>query len=230
MTRVTRAVRYDARHWISRYRIYLPYARRRAVYSDAVVRPETQVLIEGFPRSGSSFALVATRFAQDASVNIAHHLHSAANVKEAIRLGVPTLLLVRNPADVALSEKIRNPAITLRQALRAYVAYYDAVMPYAPKVTVADFEQVTGNFSDVISRLNRRYGLDLKLFEHTPENVARCFRIIESWRTPESLTPRPSPHRDALKEALSRDLRRGELSRILRRATDLYEAIKPLST
>src|ERR671920_2182155 len=66
------------------------------------VTPDTQLVIEGFPRSGNSFARRAFIMAQDEPQiknHIAHHLHVPAQVVQAARWQIPTLVLIRRPRD-----------------------------------------------------------------------------------------------------------------------------------
>ena len=62
-----------------------------------VVTPDTQLVMEGFPRSANSFARVAFNRAQSERVRIAHGLHVPAQVIRAARWRIPTLVLIRKP-------------------------------------------------------------------------------------------------------------------------------------
>ena len=44
---------------------------------------------------------------------------------------------------------------------------------------IATFEQVTTDFGEVINAINARFGTGFSLFEHTQDNVRRCFELIE---------------------------------------------------
>src|SRR5262245_65181203 len=72
------------RGWLGQHpALYLPLARgfRRAYDgSRKTVGPETELVIEGFPRCGNSFAVAAFSLAQPRPVRIAHHLHAPAQV------------------------------------------------------------------------------------------------------------------------------------------------------
>src|SRR5215211_5813810 len=71
-----------------------------------IVTPDTQLVIEGFPRSGNSFARSAFVMAQSESpgkIRIAHHMHVPAQVVRAARWQIPTLVVIRRPRDAVLS-------------------------------------------------------------------------------------------------------------------------------
>src|SRR5215211_5981100 len=89
-----------------------------------VVTPDTQLVIEGFPRSANTFARVAFNRAQSGRVRIAHGLHVPAQVIRASTWRIPTLILIRKPKDAVLSFAIRDP-ISVDQALRYYITFYE---------------------------------------------------------------------------------------------------------
>ena len=67
---------------------------------ERAVTPDTQLVIEGFPRSGNTFARRAFVMAQDErfdKTRIARHLHVPAQVVRAARWQIPTLVLIRKP-------------------------------------------------------------------------------------------------------------------------------------
>jgi hypothetical protein len=74
---------------------------RRSV--ERLVTPDTQLVIEGFPRSGNSFARRAFVMAQNESshkTRIAHHIHVPAQVVRAARWRIPTLVLIRRDPEI----------------------------------------------------------------------------------------------------------------------------------
>jgi hypothetical protein len=91
---------------------------------------------------------------------------------------VPALLVIRNPQAVVLSQVAREPDVALRDALSAYVHFHSCLLPYRDRLVVGDFEEVTNDFGSVIDRLNSRYGMSLRPFEHTEANVAECLRLV----------------------------------------------------
>src|SRR5436309_8002883 len=99
-------------------RLYLPFARwKYREIADRIVEADTQLVIEGFQRSGNTFAVVAFEVAQPQPVKLAHHLHAAAQIVAAVRMGVPTLVLIRDPDESVLSHMVREPGITAKQSL-----------------------------------------------------------------------------------------------------------------
>jgi len=124
------------------------------------VTPDKQVVIEGFPRSGNSFARRAFIMAQDETfdvTSIAHHLHVPAQVVRAAQWQIPTLVLIRRPRDAVLSLVIRDP-ISVDQALRYYISFYETSEKYRDAYVLGLFEEVTEDFGQVMKRINDRFG------------------------------------------------------------------------
>jgi hypothetical protein len=139
----------------------------------------TAVVIDGFPRSANTFASVAFQTAQERPVRIAHNLHSAAHLTVAAMRGVPTLVLVREPTDAALSEAIREHPVSLRTVLAAYCRFYETVAPHVGSMIVGEFAGVTTDFGSIIVEMNRRFGTTFRPFEHTSESTELVFRLID---------------------------------------------------
>ena len=231
MSLFRRAVR-GVRRVVGRYpALYLPWIRARRKVLDKAVTSDTEIVIEGFPRSGNSFAVAAFRLAQPGEPRIAHHLHVPAQVITAVRRGIPALVLIRPPEDAVVSLVIRHPEMPLRDGFRDYVAFYRPLLANADGVVVADFSEVITDFGMVIRKLNERFGTGFAVFEHSPENVERCFRILEEQhravnhesRDFEDGVARPSSDRNRLKDAVRRQLEHRDLDRITRDARELYD-------
>ncbi|MEF8940976.1 MAG: hypothetical protein V5A22_14125, partial [Salinivenus sp.] len=79
------------------------------------VDPATEFVLDGFQGSGNSFATVAFKSCQKTPVRIAHHLHAPAQIIQAVRWGIPTLVTLRSPADAVVSLVSRWPYLSLNQ-------------------------------------------------------------------------------------------------------------------
>ena len=104
--------------------VYLPLRRVRSKTRHIIVSKDTEIVIEGFPRSVNTFAVVAFTFAQGRPVKIARHLHAPAQVIAAVRREIPCIVLIRKPRDAVLSLLVRAPHISADQALKDYIRFY----------------------------------------------------------------------------------------------------------
>lgn len=159
---------------------YLRFARwKYPGPSPEVISADTELVIDGYTRSASTYAVYALQLAQARPIRLAHHLHAPAQLIEAVRRDVPALLLVREPRDAILSQMVREPGIAVRDALVAYARFYERLLPHSNCFVVGDFETVTKDFGSVIRALNARFALSLTEFAPTESSVAECFEFIE---------------------------------------------------
>lgn len=170
--------RHALRRRISTYpRLYLPLARWKS--GESVLRAETQLVIDTFPRSANTFAVIAFQLAQNGHVRVAHHMHAPASLLAAAARGVPALVPVREPAPTIVSGHIREPHITLRQLLKTYSTFFESITPARDRFVIATFDEVTADFGAVIRRVNERFGTRFRDFEHSKENLEAVFALID---------------------------------------------------
>lgn len=205
-------------------------AARRA---RGLARPDSKIVIEGFFRSGNTYALAAFRVANPKG-RFQGRLHAPVNVRRAVRLGRPTLVLIRRPADAAISMAIRLPEVTVREALADYVSFYRTILPVRAQIVVADFGRVVADFGSVIADVNRRFGTDFALYERTEENERRTVELVEKWDrderglVDEMRVPRPSAERSAARLRLQSALAEPATKSVLDEAERLYrEFVEP---
>lgn len=146
---------------------------------ECCLSPEKELVIEGFPRSANTFAVVAFRQAQGMETPMAHHLHSEAQVLAGVKRELPVMVLIRHPFDAVRSLLIRQPNIGARDAFKRWTNFYEAASKVKEQILIAEFSQVTSNFGAVIDQLNSRFGTTYRPFSHTGENVQLVYREIE---------------------------------------------------
>jgi hypothetical protein len=160
--------------------LYLPFARRKYPGpSPEVISSETELVIDGYTRSATTFAVYAFQLAQARPVRIAHHLHAPAQLIAAAKAGVPALVVIREPQDAILSQLVREPQVQLRDALVAYRRFYARLLPWRASFVVGEFDEVTHDFGAVVGRLNRHFGTSFTEFTHSERNLAEVFDLIE---------------------------------------------------
>lgn len=194
------------------------------------VTAETEICIEGFQRSGNTFAVIAFQSAQPRVVSIAHHVHAPASVLAATRLGTPALVLVRPPEDTVLSCVIRWPHLTIGQALRSYGRFYRPLVACRDRFVVARFQDVIEDFGKVIREVNGRFGTAFEEFMCTKGNVSQVMEELDRWDRNalgqgeylERARARPTEAREDLKAALRLSYRRPRLDRLRAQAEELY--------
>jgi hypothetical protein len=230
----------NARVWARRYVgrhpfLFYNFYRLKPTYKDLLVDRETQIVIVGFPRSGNTFAVVAFQQAQRERVRIAHHLHMPAQVVRAARWGIPILLLARKPTDAVLSLVVREPGVSIRQALKHYISFYEKAAKYRDSLVVGFFEEVTRDYGVVLERVNAKFGTEFSTFVHSEENVKSVFDHIEEvhrarrgGRLDEKVITHPSAIKAGLKDALKKELEAPEVRKLIARAEAVYESLRPM--
>lgn len=96
---------------------------------------------------------------------------------------------------------------------------------------MADFEQVTQNFGEVIECINNRFETDFKVFEYAEENLTKVFQIVEEMDkqdtglrgVQEESIARPSRKRERLKMLMQDKLKESGNSYLPREEQDLYK-------
>jgi hypothetical protein len=196
-----------------------------------VVTPDTQLVIEGFPRSANTFARVAFNSAQGERARIAHGLHVPAQVIRAARWRIPTLVLIRKPKDAVLSFAIRDP-ISVDQALRYYLSFYETVEEYRNAYVLGLFEEVIEDFGEVIRHINDRFGTIFSPFIHDEQNVEGVFARIErnsrkrfGEMSLENKASRPFAARERLKRKVEYDLEDPKRRGLISRAETVYDRL-----
>lgn len=226
-----------ARSW---HRVRRPLTRRRRLYvavnrmrrsrRDLLASRSSVLVIEGPMRSGNTFCVAAFVHVNGEAAHVGRHLHAPAHVLHAVALGIPTIVLVRDPVDACISHVIRRPELTLRDSLRDYVDFYRTLEPVRDRIVVAPFERAIHDFGSVLKEVNARFGTDFDLYLPSPANDAAVMRKVESMgraenggQVDENGVARPSAERRAQKEQLLQELRSPELAELAGAATDRYE-------
>jgi hypothetical protein len=155
---------------------------RRRVRTVNVATPGVHLVIEGFPRSGNTFAREAVIEANP-GLHVASHLHRAAHVIHAVDLGIPALVLVRDPVDAVASFLFMNEYRTVDAALRAYCRFYRRLWRHRDRFVVATFDQVVSDLGAVIERLNAFSGTNMIAFDHNPTAMTAILCRIEAAAT-----------------------------------------------
>ncbi|MEQ8693686.1 MAG: hypothetical protein RIC89_22975 [Pseudomonadales bacterium] len=204
---------------------------RKRLAAARIVAADRPILIDSFPRSGSSFAYHAFIEANpDCDRRVATHQHRSSQFLIADRLGVPALVLVRGPRDAVVSLLAMGidqgflPALSGRgarrciaSALRRYARFHERVLP-VHNLVIAGFEEVTQDFGQVISRVNTRFGTNFVPFQHDEKRVAEMLQRLSGRKRHLA----PNVDRDWIKAALVETYDASELASTRERAESAY--------
>jgi hypothetical protein len=160
--------KHKARSFLSLYpELFFPLVKLKESKKLAVGK-HTQIVIEGFPRSGNSFVVGAFEAAQPNPVVIAHHLHAPAQIIQAARQDIPTLVLAREPVGAVVSRLAMGLEVnelrgtqaflpSLSQLLRTYIGFYTRILPYQDQYVLGLFEEVTRDLGTLIKKSTKSF-------------------------------------------------------------------------
>jgi hypothetical protein len=230
--------KYWLRGLLGPYPLYIRFLRWRHGADKGIVGPDTEIVIESYPRSGNTFSVTAFEMAQGRQPPRADHLHAPAQVVLAARMRIPCLVLIRKPEDAILSHAIRFPYISIRQCLTDYVRFYKTVLPYRGSYLLVRFESATRDFGAVIVALNQKFGTSFAVFDHTPENEKECFAIVQrryeerfgdGRSISEAIHSRPSAEKakmtESTRKAFTIEFNSQELTSLRQEAIRLYQTL-----
>lgn len=194
-----------------------------------LARQDTAIVIEGFLRSGNTFSVAAFIVANGSDLHVARHLHGAPHLLRAARLGLPTVLLIRPPADAVASYLVRRPTLTPKDALTEYLDFYRTAWRVRDAFVVGLFDEVVNDFGSVIAKVNDRFGTSFTPYSPDRESREAAFRLVEEMnrlecrgQLVETHVGRPSEQRQQQAAAVSERLRVPRSSQLLQAADDLY--------
>ncbi len=183
------------------------YVVGRKPLRPSLVTRRTDLVMDGFPRSANTYSRAAFDLTNQRRVS--SHLHSPRAIEQGMRLGIPCIVLARDPRDAVASLLQWMPGVRPATAFRYYSYYYSRLMPLRHQLVVASFEQVKNDFGAVIRRCNNRFGAEFAPYERTAENEAtvrleieRLARRTTAGEVREDSVARPSAQRLTADQAL----------------------------
>ncbi len=198
-------VRFRVVTWLST-RPALYFGARKLVgrLDNQCLKPDTDIVIEGFPRSANSTTVHRFLERQHCPVRVAHHKHHAAQILRGVSWRRPVVVLIREPRGaclslLALAAEARQRAnrsatseLTFGDALNAYIAFYESVEKQRHWIVIARFEHVRRDVDELVRRVNERFGTTFHA-----EPIAMTPQPELGWHA------MPNQLRDGIKETLS---------------------------
>jgi hypothetical protein len=183
-------------------RALTPYPRP----SPTALGPDTDLLIDGHPRSANTFMVRAFALSNP-EVRLAHHHHHAMTFEVAAAHGIPAVALIREPLGSAASWAAYAPRVSIERALESWIGFYSMLPDQVP---LADFADVIRDPARVMGAIAERFCFDLRPGP-TPAAVL------------DGLRPQAAPSRSS---AAHRDKVAAQApAALVERARDLYRAL-----
>ena len=169
-----------------------------------MVNHNTEIVIEGFPRSANTYAVLAFQSAQTENRVIAHHLHAEAQFILAKKYNVPAIAILREPIEAISSLINRDNSINVAQGIQRYIDFYRLVLQMKENIVIANFSTVVSDFSKVISICNSKFSCNFELPNNTEKEKVKLFSKISELNHREengdlSMIAIPHKSKDSLK-------------------------------
>jgi len=193
-----------------------------------IISKNTQLVIEGFPRSANTFSFLA--FDSLIGDNVSGHTHSSAQVLKAISKGLPTVVLIRNPEDAIISYCIYAD-INIEFSFYKYFRFYNNLLKKMDSFVIAPFEDITDDFGRIILRVNKKFGTSFRTVEHLREFNEKIFSKIDGKNRFKPYTSvedqnrkiaKPTNYRKVLKEKYKKNFWNPKLAKYRKKAMEIY--------
>jgi len=133
-------------------------------------------LLDGYPRSGNTFAASLVKYIFGKDVSFVHHFHAIAPIKIALRKDLPVCILIRDPKEAITSNYLKTFALKNKDVLREinknllkkltieYSDYYKFVYKKRNKINIIIFKDFISKPEIFLSKINSLvYNDDFKI-------------------------------------------------------------------
>ncbi|KAA3613223.1 MAG: hypothetical protein D8M58_13025 [Calditrichaeota bacterium] len=142
--------------------LYYRLFARSFPFDQMAVSNQTEICIEGFPRSANSYAVVAFKL-DNQDVKVGHHLHVPAQIIRAAEMNIPNVVVLRSPEEAVASFLVFQSSLNASLYLKSYIQFHKIVEALADKVLITSFETATKDFNKVIEAVNQKYSRNYNL-------------------------------------------------------------------
>ncbi len=184
------------------FRIFFSHGNKVSICSK-----DTDIVIEGYPRSANSYCHIAFKQAQKRKIKAAHHIHAPGQVLLGLKYNKPVIVLLRDPLDAIRSHLIRNSSLTPRLAAYGYYRFYKKLLNRSSEFVIAPFEVVINDIGEIFENVNVKYNTDFLTFNNSEENLQKVVEGIKSGseklsEDPTTELPLPNKKREVLKSSI----------------------------
>lgn len=210
--------------------IFLPIVLRATpLGTSRRIRPSTQIVVEGFPRSGNTYAAFVMRYLLNDSSGavVASQVHTPSQVRLAVARSVPTLVVIRRPDDAVSSLLVAAPHVSARSALNEWIHHYEILLPLAEQFVVASLPELISDMPMVLRRLTDRFGPLVDVARWTAESTAVVHDAMvthhhDTHAGEPTTAPWPMEHRLVMHGTAQRQLTDPLLAGLRRRADTIF--------
>lgn len=206
-------LRYKVRRVLADYpKVFLRAKGGDEKYHRLLVTEATELCIEGYPRSGNSFAFNAFRM-WNPDVTVARHLHLPLQLTRAVKSNIPCIVLIRQPEESISSLSIGLPNVALDELCKSYISFYKSTLVHIENIVVSDFPTTTSFFDKVVANTNSKFDTHFSYAHISTNEEQTIFNTLTNhsenigWK---SMTSAPQPNKKNLKLPIIEQLKRSK--------------------
>ncbi len=170
-------------------------------YGERLVTDKTDIVIDGFPRSGNSLFTNYVKL-NNPNLRLAHHVHMVGQFTIARRYEIPAALLIRNPQDAVASLCVADPTLGAERATKWWVYFYSCLIVHRNRLLVLPFDKLVSNPRDSAFRLSEFAGTQISAPEYDQSVRERLHRLLvesRGYQNMPNLIPVPTAKKERLK-------------------------------
>ncbi len=174
-------------------------------YKDRKVNRQTQICIEGFQRSGNTF-FKRLFSSHNKNVKVAHHNHSSASIKKAIKRGIPIIVLVRHPLGAISSLIAWDNSLSICIALKAYRMFYQPLMSLKAHFWMLQFEHFIDDPISHVNSINLRFDTSFEKVNFSKEEFQSFKQKTANSTNSPFDSPLPNEEKENRKARIQKDI------------------------
>ena len=197
---------------------------------DCYTSRNTDIVIDGYPRSANTYATYAFKVAQPKDLIIANHIHKKSQFILAEKYGIPAILLIRDPVDCISSLLIRQPKYNPATLFEGYFFLYNG-LKHSSSYVVAPFNEVVTNYGRIIQQVNIKFNTNFTPYEKTTENEERVKQIVQTQDELKDATDYnlrvayPNQERKKIKEGINSNLLGEKYKKNVRMCRKIFDTL-----
>jgi len=126
-------------------------------HKELFINQNTDIIVEGFPRSGNSFLVFYLKKISKNKINIASHTHHPAHVMKGYKEKKTIIIVIREPIDAVVSLFIfYKKKIKFELLIDEYISFYNRIFKYKDEFIILNFETIIKNPKKVINIINSK--------------------------------------------------------------------------
>jgi hypothetical protein len=192
-----------------------------------VANNDKRLVVDGFPRSGNTFLADAIVVSQGQDFKFAHHSHLPENLLLGIELGIPSVVIFREPLQAIGSFMLYSEQNEV-QATKRWIRFYQALEDSIDKLAVVSFEDIVKRPKATLSAISSAFDLDLNIPSDEAALIAKATDRIENRTARMQSSRRKDPVKTSCLPSLKRTERKSEHRQLLERHLASQHAIEQL--